>query len=215
MAVFDIAEQYITDDVGRPEMSEVDANGSSIVRRRIQRAVLAMHRIDFWQKDFVEQKYAFQYNQAVQVINLASFPRIRSIGYIRKFNSSLASNADVSIFGQAGDMFKEINPQQVFDGYSYDRRNSMYRSGSTIKINSSESIQELLVGWFIDPLLDPIAVCDSWILTDYPSLIAAAAKRRIFKDIGKDEESRAAEQEFQDELLKLQINNTRLAVLQQ
>jgi hypothetical protein len=91
----------------------------------------------------------------------------------------------------------------------------MYRSGDYIKINSSESIQEVLVGWFIDPLLEPIEACDSWILKDYPSLIAAAAKRRIFKDIGKDEESRAAKEEFEDELLRFQTNNIKLAVLQQ
>lgn len=215
MAIFDEAEQYIIDDTGRPDMAEVDANGSSVIRRRIQRAVVAMHRIDFWKKDFIEQKHIFQNNQAIQLLNTDQYPRLRAIGYLRKFNSAIAAIPDPSFFGAGGQMFKEINPQNVFDGYGYDQRNTFYRSGNEIKINSSESFQELLVGWFIDPLIQPIEAANSWILQDYPGLIAAQAKRRIFKDIGKDEESRAAEQEYQDELLKLQINNTRVAVLQQ
>lgn len=215
MAIFDEAEQYIIDDTGRPDMAEVDANGSSAIRRRIQRAVIAMHRIDFWKKDFIEQRHAFQYMQAIQILNLNLYPRLRAIGYLRKFNSLIAAIPDPSFFGAGGQMFKEINPQLVFDGYGYDQRNTFYRSGDQIKINSSENFQELLIGWFIDPLIQPIELCNSWILQDYPSLIAAQAKRRIFKDIGKDEESRASELEYQEELLKLQINNTRVAVLQQ
>lgn len=208
MAIFDEAFQYIVDDTNRPDM--IDA-----IKRRIQRAVLSMHRIDFWKKDFIEQRHAFQYTQAIQVINTDLYPRMRAIGYIRKFNPAMAAIPDPTFFGAAGDSFREINPQLMLDGYGYDKRNTMYRSGNTIKINSSENIQNVLIGWFPDPLLEPIEVCDSWILKDYPSLIAAQAKRRIFKDIGKDEEARSAEKEFQDELLLLQTNNIKLAVLQQ
>jgi len=208
MAVFDTAYQYIIDDVGRPDMD-------AIIKRRIQRAVLAMHRIDFWKKDFVEQLYAFQYEQAVQVLNKKLLPRLRAFGYIRKYNGDAASIADPTLFdGAVGDFFGEINPQQAFDGYGYNRVNKMYESGSSVKLLSSEAIQTVLIGWFVDPLLEPIEACDSWILTDYPGLIASHAKRRIFKDIGKDQESRDAQLEYDDELLRLQSNNIRLAVLQ-
>ena len=208
MAVFDIAYQYVLDDTGREDMQD-------IIKRRIQRAVLAMHRIDFWKKDFVEQVFIFQNEQAVQIINKGLFPRFRAIGYLRKYNADAASISDPSIFdGAVGEFFGEMNPQQALDGYGYNRTNKMYESGSTIKLMSSEAIRQVLIGWFIDPLLEPIEACDSWILTEYPGLIAAHAKRRIFKDIGKDQESRDAQLEYDDELLKLQANNIRLAVLQ-
>jgi hypothetical protein len=211
MAIFDEAYQYVQDDVGRPEMEDT-------IKRRIQRATLFCHRIDFWKQDFQEQIHAFQYSQAVQVLNLNLYPRMRSIGYIRKFDPSANSpqTPDPSIFlGSAGEMFKEINPQNIFDGYGYDRRNAMYRSGSTIKLNSTEAIQHVILAWFKDPLLEPLEACDSWILETYPSLIAAIAKQRIFKDLGKDEEYRGAQEEALAETNVLLANNIRLAVLQQ
>lgn len=209
--VYDEAFQYVLDDTGRPEMAE-------IIKRRIKRAVLQCHRVDFWKKDFTEQLHAFQYSQAVQVLNTKLYPRIRSVGYIRKFDpaNTNTQTPDPSLFlSAAGAMFKEINPQQVFDPYGYDRRNTMYRSGDTIKLNSTEDIQYVLFGWFSDPNIDDIENSDSWVLAGYPSLIAAHAKRRIFKDIGKDEEYRGANEEFQEEMNTFLANNIRLAVLQQ
>jgi hypothetical protein len=44
-------------------------------------------------------------------------------------------------------------------------------------------------------------------------LIAAIVKRRIFKDIGKDDESKASDQEAQEEILRLQTNNIRVGVM--
>lgn len=204
-----LAKQYIEDDTDRPEL--VDE-----IKRRIQRAVMTLHRIDFWKKDLVEQLYIFQASQAVQVIQKRMFPRFRAVGYLRKYNADSASLFDPNVFqGAVGSFFKEVNPQQALDGYGYDRRDSFYESGDTLKINSSEEISQVLIGWFKDPMIEPIEASDSWILTGYPALIAAQAKRRIFKDIGKDQEAKSAQDEFNEELMILQANNVRCAVLQQ
>jgi hypothetical protein len=207
-------EQILTDDTGRSEMAIVDANSSSLFQRRIRRAVLAMHRIDFWLRDFVEQIYLFDSSAMIQMIDEAYLPRMRAIGYLRKWDSALASNYQANVTGSPkGSSFTELNPANVLDGYGYDKQNTMYRSGNIIKLNSSEAISKVLIGWFKDPLLDPITASDSWILKNYPDLIAAHAKRRIFKDIGKDEESRSSDEEYKEELLKLQTNNIKLAIL--
>lgn len=208
---YDEAFQYVIDDTGRPEMAEV-------IKRRIQRAVLYCHRVDFWKKDLVEQIHGFQYSQAVQVLNTDLYPRIRSVGYIRKFDPANTNPQmpDPSIFlSAAGDMFSEINPQQVFDGYGYDRRNTFYRSGTTIKLNSTEAVQYVLFAWFRDPALEDVENSDSWVLDGYPNLIACHAKRRVFKDLGKDEESKSAGEELQEEMNVFLANNIRAAVLQQ
>lgn len=213
-AAYTLVESSLVDDTGRAEMAIVDANGSSLLQRRIRRAVLAMHRIDFWLKDFVEQIYAFDSSAMIQIIDESYLPRLRAIGYLRKWDSQLASNYQANVTGSPkGSSFTEINPANMLDGYGYDKQNTMYRGGSIIKLNSSEPISQILIGWFRDPLLDPITVSDSWILANYPDLIAAHAKRRIFKDIGKDEESRSSDDEYKEELMKLQTNNIKLAVL--
>lgn len=213
---YNLVEQELVDDTGRPDFAVLDANGSSIMMRRIRRAVLAMHRIDFWLKDFVEQLYAFDASAMIQIIDTSYLPRLRSIGYLRKWDSQLASTYQANVTGAPrGSSFAELNPSNVLDGYGYDKQDTMYRSGQLIKINCSIPVTQVLIGWFQDPLLDPITVSDSWILANYPDLICAHAKRRIFKDIGKDEESRSSELEYQEELLKLQTNNIKLAVLSQ
>lgn len=209
MAIFDTALQYIIDDTGRPELADV-------AKRRIQRTVLKLHRVDFFKKDLIEQIHAFQYTQAVQNLNEALYPRLRAIGYIRKFDTSAPANSDPSLFsGFAGDFFKEVNPQMAMDGYGFDKQNTMYRASGSIRLNSSEAINRVLFAWFRDPIIEPIEVCDSWILQYYPNLVACDVKKRIFKDIGKDEESRSSKEEYDEEFMTFLANNIRLAILQQ
>lgn len=209
-------EELVIDDTGRPNFAVLDTNGSSLIMRRIRRAVLAMHRIDFWLKDLVEQLYAFDSSASIQIIDTTYLPRLRSVGYLRKWDAQLASAYQANVTGSPrGSSFAELNPANILDGYSADKQDTMYRSGQMIKLNSSIPIQQVLIGWFQDPLLDPITATDSWILKNYPDLICAHVKRRLFKDIGKDEENRSANEEYQEELLKLQINNIKLAVLSQ
>jgi hypothetical protein len=213
MTPYELVEQQIVDDTGRPDKAEL-VNGSSVIMRRVRRAVLAMHRIDFWRKDFIEQEYVFEASGMIQIIDTAFLPRLRAIGYIRKWDSSLQDQYQNNVTGAPkGGAFTEINPEKMLDGYGYDQQDVMYRSGTYIKLNSSIPIDKVIIGWFIDPLLDPITACTSWILQDYPDLITAMVNRRLFKDIGKDEESRSADGTYAEELLRLQTNNVRLAVM--
>lgn len=207
MAIFDTALQYVIDDTGRPELEDV-------IKRRIQRTVLMLHRVDFFKKDMIEQVLMFQTSQAVQIIKSSLFPRLRSIAYIRKFDPS-ASLSDPTVFDRAGgDFFSEVNPQMAMDGYGFDKRNKMYQAADSIKLMSSENIARVLFAWFRDPLIEPITNCDSWILQNYPNLVACYVKARVFKDIGKDEENRSAMEEYNQEFATFLANNVRLAVLQ-
>jgi hypothetical protein len=213
-AAYDRVEQYIIDDTGRADKAQLDATGSSVIERRIRRAVLAMHRIDFWKKDFNEQIYHFDSVNSIQIIQAAFLPRVRAFGYIRKWDSALLDQYQNNVTGAPkGSSLDEINPEKMLDGYGYDKQDTYYRAGNDIKLNLSTPTDMVLIGWFQDPLLDPIRVSDSWILSDYPDLIAAIVKRRVFKDIGKDDESKASDQEAQEEILRLQTNNIRVGVM--
>lgn len=209
---YETAVEYVIDDTQRPDFADPSVG---IIQRRIKRAIQRFHLMDFWLKDFVEQIYAFQNTQAIQIINTNLMQRMRAIGYIRKWDASMASQYQTNVTGAPrGSSFEEINPQRMLDGYGYDRRNTMYRSGTDIKLNSSEPINQVLLGYFVTPLIEPVAASDSWILREHPNLIASDASMRIFKDIGKDEESRNKREELAMEILQLQTNNIKLAVLQ-
>jgi hypothetical protein len=211
---FDRVSQYIVDDTGRPDKAIADSAGSSVISRRIRRAVLGMHRIDFWKKDFREQIFIFDQTGQIQVIQAAYLPRLRAFGYIRKWDGNLSDQYQNNVTGAPkGSSLDELNPEKMVDGYGYDRQDVFYRAGDEIKLNLSAPTDRVLIGWFQDPLLDPIAASDSWILSDYPDLVAAIVKRRIFKDIGKDDESKASEEDYREELLKLQTNNITLKVM--
>lgn len=222
-AAYQVVEDSIVDDTQRPDFAQVDNSGSSLIMRRIRRSVLKMHRIDFWQKDFIEQIYAFDANQPasmLQVIEESFLPRIRSFGYIRPWDSTASSTYNSQytpgILGAPrGGPLTEMNVSIVLDGYGYDRQDVFYRSGNKIKVNCSIPLNEVLIGWFQDPFLDPITASDSWILTNYPDLIAADAKRRIFKNIGKDDEAKSSREEYMEEMGVFQTNNIKVAVLQQ
>lgn len=211
---YNLVEQQVIDDTGRPDKAQLDTNGSSIIMRRIRRAVLKMHRIDFWKKDFVEQLYVFNASGMIQAIDTALLPRLRAVSYIRKWDSQLQSQYQNNVTGAPkGSSFEEIAVDKMVDGYGYDRQDTMYRSGQYIKINASVPIDAVLIGWFQDPILDPIIVSDSWILANYPDLITAIVKEKLFKDIGKDDESRNSKKDYEEELLSLQTNNVRLSVM--
>lgn len=213
---YTFVEQIVIDDTQRPDLAQASVG---VVKRRIQRAVQSLHRIDFFQKDFVEQKVGFQTESAIQSLDVINMlPRLRALGYVRKWSQSLEdlySSTGTALTATGADFFKEINPQYALDGYGYDKRNVMYRSGMSIKFNSSEAFQFMFVGWFRDPNISDIENCESWILSDYPNLVASHVKARIFKDIGKEEESRSANREYEMEYNIFVTNNIKLAVLQQ
>lgn len=214
MSAYSVVEQYVIDDTGRPDKAVADSSGTSIIARRIRRACLAMHRIDFWKRDFREQIYHFDSSSAIQIIDGQYLPRIRAFGYIRPWSQTLTDQYQNNITGAPkGASLEELNPARMLDGYGYDRQDVFYRAGNDFKLNLKDPTDQVLIGWFQDPMLDPITASDSWILSDYPDLIAAIVKRRIFKDIGKDDESKASDAEAQEELLRLQTNNIVIKVL--
>lgn len=215
MSAYSDVHQQVIDDTKRADLGDpnIITGGTGLIKRRIQRALLRYHRLDFWRKDFNLQEYVFQTSSMIQIMNAALFPRLRSIGFLRKYDSALVSQYTNNTGMPRGSSFDEINPEKMLDGYGYDRRNTMYRAGTEIHLNSDIAIDRVLVGWFQDPLVEPIENNVDWILTDYKDLITADVKMRIFKDIGKDEENRSAKEELVMEIALLQTNNVRLSVM--
>lgn len=229
MTAVDTIYQYVLDDTKRPDMQ-------AEILRRIQRAVLYYHRKDMWKRDLIEQIYQFsadatcattpkggdslfltnipaadQYGN-IQKIDLCCFPRLRFLQYVRKWQPQVP-DPDTGTMGTfyGGDIIERA-PDKMFDGYGGDVSNVMYRAGNWLNIKSSTPLSKVAIGWFPDPLVEPITDMCSWIADGYPSLIAARIKRIIFTNTGKVEEAKIAKLEEDEELLSLYSNNVRIAM---
>ena len=201
MSAFSICKQYILDDTGRQDMSDV-------IDRRIQRAVLKYHRIDFWKKDVIEQPYIWTISQNLQVLDTNLLPRFRAFAYMRKWdNNAFNPSTNANTGAVSGDIVEQSSLDRLMDGYGYDKQDIYIRTGTNIQINCSSAITQVLIGWFQDPDVSSPENITSWILTNYADLISAEVCARIFKDIGKDSEAASARDTVARELLILQTNN--------
>lgn len=182
------------------------------IKTRIQRAVMKHHFKDFYKKDHIDAIYAFLSSATEQVIDTTLIDRFRAVSYIRKFMTVDVNGNPIAPTTEGGDLV-ECAPEKAFDGYGFDKLNIFYRSGSDIKIRSSTPTDQVFLGYYAFPIIEPITALDSWIASEYPNLIAATVKQRIFKNVGKDDEAKSAKDEENDELLILQTNNIRLSAM--
>lgn len=154
----------------------------------------------------------------IQQININYLTRYRQTLYIRKWQLTNAVGTAIldpatGLPGTAasGD-FVERSPDRMFDGYGGDLNDIMYRSGDMINLRSSTPMNKVFIGYFADPLIQPVEHISSWIAKKYSAVIIADVAARIFKVIGKDEEAKSARETLMAETLLLESNNVRLAL---
>lgn len=196
--------QNVVDDTGRGDKVEE-------IKRRIQRAIMKHHMKDFYKKDHVDNIYVFLTTDFEQTIDTTLLEGFRQFSYVRKFSTTDSLGNQIQPTTERGE-FSVIAPELAFDGYGFDKTDVMYRSGTDIKLRSSTQINQVFIGYYVFPRIEPISAIADWLTAQYPALIAATAKRRIFKDLGKDDESKSAEEEEREELLTLQTNEITLKV---
>lgn len=236
MSGVDVIYQLIQDDVKRPDKQ-------AIIRRRIHRSILKMHRKDFWFKDLVEQIYQFDVagtaaaNQQVvlpgaqglfmnwfgavnstlnvQQLDTTNLVRYRKVDYMKKWMTVSPYGTAIldPITGRQGTVqggeLTECSPNNLNDGYGFDRQNVYYGSGTVININSDTPLSQVYIGYLSDPKVNLANTTDatfqdyqSWIADSYPTLICCDVKRFLFSDIGKNEqELKGAQGEYQEELM--------------
>lgn len=225
MTPYETINQYILDDVGRPDMQ-------SIIDRRIQRSLMNHHRMERFQKDLVEQIYVFTPPETmaslytpegsnslfltnanpvnknyVQQIDKRLLTRWRLFIYLNKFNTIDPLGNGSGISGE----ITEKNPDSMFNAYGGQLEDVYYESGDYINIRASHALNQVFMGYISDPLIEPVASIYSWVAKDWPSVIAADVKRRIFGDIGKQDEQKSAEIEYKEQLLLFLGNNVKIS----
>lgn len=170
-----------------------------------------------------------QSTQNIQVIDLAKLSNFRKIAYLRKYQSVSPTGSPIydPTTGQQGTVvggdLTERSADSMFDGYGYDKTDVFYRSGNTICINSSTPLDKVYYGYFRDPIVD-LGVQDidsfrkyaSWIIDNYPGLIVADVKARMFTDTGKVEEANSILRPITGELyveeMRLRIAETKVSL---
>ncbi|SRR5260221_3489746 len=196
--------QYLDDDVGRD-----DLKAAGIYDRRIQRSLLKYHRKEFWARDIVEDIIAYtDTSLSIQEIDLRNLARFRKLAYLRDFDpNAVNNNTNPPTMGLAGQHFTEISLPFSVDYFGYDKTFVYYRAGEILRLRSDTRMKNSLIGYFIDPLLEPVANVNSWLADLYPDLIAADVKVKIFGDIGKDDEKKDSKDERAESELTLFANN--------
>lgn len=144
----------------------------------VRAATLKLHQSDFYPRDLVEAKLQFSvpgYYQSLAYKSL--FPRFRALKYARKYES-----------GEPTKFLTVLSPDNILDAYGVSKENVCYMAGEVIQIRSDTELEELLMGFYQNPVTteDDYA---SWINDLHPFAIITEAAHTIFKMVGFDEQA--------------------------
>lgn len=180
---------------GRPD--QVDKTLSAI-----RAATLKMHQLDFWYKDIFETGISFSSAEYLQQFAYKQLiPLWRSVKYLRKYDA---------VNQTYGSFLTLVPPAQVVDGSGFSRTDIFYVAGEELDIRSSTAEQYYLLGCYVNPNVT-VAGYSSWIAIDHPWAIIYDAAARVFKAIGKDDESAGMRQDVSEQIAMLTADSVQPA----
>lgn len=146
----------------------------------IKAATLKAHHTDFFPQDIYETKLKVINSGFIHSIDYpAIISNFRALKYIRK----------IDIDGDAyGKPFTIITPSEILDSYAVTRNDVAYVAGRLIELRSSNSINALLFGCYVNPVVTKLGY-SSWVAQMYPYAIVYEAARIVFNTIGHTEQS--------------------------
>jgi len=228
--------QYVQDDIKRPDL--VDVIGRRVQRALLKYHRIDVWKKDLIEARYIfptansavivqevvggNSLFMNSMQQVgqlyIQQINKELLTRVRKIMYIRKWVTTDQNGLAVfdpssgTLGTSAGGDLTERSPDRMFDGYGGDLNDIFYESGQWINVRSSTPLSQVFIGYFSDPIIEPITSAASWIAVDYPQLIAAEVAYRVALSIGKNEEAGGFKDSVNQELALLQANNICLAL---
>ena len=149
-------------------------------KNAVKAATLKAHQSDFYSKDIHEQGVQFDsstFRQSLDHVSLVS--NFRAFKYFRRVEDE---NDDV------GKFLDIITVEETLDSYGVNRSDIAYVAGRVLEIRSSVAFSKALVGMYVLPIVVE-ATYTSWVAEQHPYAIIHEAARKIFKIIGKLEES--------------------------
>lgn len=151
-------------------------------RQAIRSATIKAHHSDFYYKDIVEVPVQF-----TEPFYLQSFlptevvPNFRMVKYVRLWNGG--NDGDVGVF------LDPIQIENSLDLYQQKKTNVFYMAGQLLQIRGACTVDKVLFGCYVDPIILPEANYSSWIAVSQPYAIVYEAARQVFKSISYTEQA--------------------------
>lgn len=163
----------------------------------IRAATLKAHKSDFFSKDIFETGVEFtgaDFRQSLDYVSL--FSNFRAFKYLRRVEDE---NDDI------GKFFDIITPEEILDSYGTNRTDIAYVAGRVLEIRASVEFSKMLLGAYVYPIVRQGAYL-SWVAEQAPFAIIHEAARRVFRSIGKLEESNAQKEFVIEEYAELKLS---------
>jgi hypothetical protein len=165
--------------------------------RAIKAATLKAHSTDFYLKDTFEYTVSFGDPSAkLQIIDYTAVsPRWRAVWYLRDFTGNVA-----------GKLFDKVSPNNILDGFSTEKSNVFYLSGTVYQIKSSGALSKVLLGAYLHPEVSDGGY-SSWIADEVKQYIVLEAAAKIASSIGQADMDMKWRKEAHDEWLPIIMAN--------
>lgn len=167
-------------------------------KQAIRSATIKAHHSDFYFKDLVEVPVQF-----TDLFFLQSFiptevvPTFRMAKYIRLWRG-----------GIDGDVGKFLTPIQIENSlnlYGQIKTDVFYMAGQLLQIRGSCTLDKVLFGCYVNPVITPEASYSSWVAKEQPYAIIYEAARQIFKSISFTEQANEYSTLVGDEYAELKL----------
>lgn len=167
----------------------------------IKASTLKMHQADYYPKDLFETGVAFDEALTLQSLQYKQvFPRWRALKYLRKVDATANPPA---AFGPS---LEVITPEQILDGYGYQRNEVCYEAGQILQIRLAHPHQYFSVGCYLHPDITD-GNYSSWIADDFPYSIVYDAAASVFKTIGFSEQEASMRTMVNEQIALIKISN--------
>lgn len=192
--------QTLADDVytitNRPDLA-------AETKVAIRKAIRKFHGADTFKRDLLVTQVDLtvltplqpnQYRWAIDLSVFNRWRRFKAVGYppgqVPPRYSVPAPLIDVPYGVHTSREFTEITPDNLYDGYGYERPNYFMVVGSTVNVKAAWYLDKLQFSYYAWPdiPMDMNTTIGSWIVNEYPDAVTEEAAGQVFKMIGKDEE---------------------------
>ncbi|CAM6053467.1 unnamed protein product [Sphagnum tenellum] len=169
-------------------------------------ATLSAHSSDFYYKDILQAQMTFNTTDYFQTVDTTTLTNFRSFAFFRKavpgptlyapFDGSVSNplppitNNPTTLPQVTYAFLDKIEPDDIVDGYGYDKFDVWYQAGTSINVKSSTSLSNAQIGWYAYPELDIAdlgTAFSSWIANELPYVIVYKAAASVMQKIGQTE----------------------------
>lgn len=165
----------------------------------LRSATIKAHHSDFYFKDLVEVPVQFSNLFFLQsFIPTEVVPNFRMAKYIRLWNGGNT--------GDAGRFLEPIQIENSLNLYGQNKTNVFYMAGQMLQIRGAATLDKVLFGCYVNPIITPEASFSSWIANEQPYALIYEAARQIFKSISFTEQANEYSSMVADEYAELKLS---------